>query len=354
MNVAITCDYLLNRSHYSEIVELMCELFPEAKIYTFVHKEGAILGSIEQRRITSTHLSKEINTEEEFYEHSSKLPLLAKNLFVSCEYDLIVNISRGLSHGFKKCDKSKQLTYLYDMGFEGKVKKTFIQKLAFPWFLNFFVESFKQADWVWVSRQDLHDDLYKYIGQSEVVPPPFKITDYSLFPKDMFKHHFYLVETKGLKEDQVRSLIKFFEETKREFQFLGDDEHLANLKNEYANRPNMFFGNRCSGEHAPVMASSKMFISFNEIDFPKNAMATLATGRPVLIPKSQTNWINGNGIYSLEKFDLPTLQKTLEEFEKVEDSFEGGKLRALVHDYHEIKFKASLRRFFEKEFKVNV
>jgi hypothetical protein len=353
MKVALTCDYLISRNHYSEIMEILCEIFPEAMIYTFAHREGAILGRVEQRRISSSYLSKEVSTEEEFYGHSSKIPLLAKNMFVSCEYDLIINVSRGLSHGIKKCDKSKQITYLYDIGFEGKVKKSFIQKLAYPWFLNFFVNSFKQADRVFVSRQDLKDDLARYIGDVEVVAPPFKITDYSLFPKDMFKHHFYLVESKGLSENEVKSLIGFFKKTNREFQFIGDDEHLESLKKsmESEMRPNTFFGNRCSGEHAPVLASSKMYISFNEIDFPKLSLAALACGRPVLIPSSQNVWIKGEGIYEMEKFNLEQLEKVLTRAESEIDSFEGPKLRSHVNQYHEVKFKAFIKRIAEKDFK---
>jgi hypothetical protein len=352
MKVAITCDYILGRNHYSEIVETICELFPESRIYTFAHDAGSILGRIEQRRITSTHLSNEVKDEITFYNHSSQIPLLAKNLFVSCEYDLIINISRGLSHGLKKCEKSKQLTYLYDIGFEGKVKKSFIQKLAYPWFLNFFVNSFKQADTVWVSRQDLHDDLYKYIGEAEVVPPPFKISDYALFPKEMFKHHFYLVETKGLDAGNAKKLIDFFMATNRQLQFIGDDSHLEELKTKYIEQPQMFFGIRCSGEHAPVMASSKMFISFNEIDFPKNALGTLATGRPILIPTSLTTWVKGEGVYALNEFDIDKLSSTLNEFEKIEETFDGKKLRGLVSNYNEIKFKAHLKRHIEKNFGI--
>lgn len=354
MKVAITCDYLISRNHYSEIIETLCEIFPEARIYTLVHKKGALLGRVEQRRITSSHLSESVFSEEEFYQSSSKLPFLAKNLFVSCEYDLIVNVSRGLSHGFKKCDKSKQLTYLYDLGFEGKVKKTFLQKLTYPFLINYFVKSLNQVDALFVSREDLKNDLIKYKEDIEVIAPPFKISDYSLFPKDMFRHHFYLIESTGLTSAQVEQLIEAFQKSQREFQFIGNDFQLKELKEKYADRPNLFFGNRCSGEHAPVLAASKMFISFNEIDFPKWALGTLAVGRPVLIPESQKVWINGNGVYSQNSFNPEHLMKTLDEFEQVEASFEPNKLRALVNEYHEVKFKAFIKRYVEKHFSLTV
>jgi len=348
MKVAITCDYLLSRTHYTEVIEVVLELYPEAQIYTFAHKAGAILGRVEQRRIKSTHLSNVVDSEKKFYEQSAKLPFLAANLFVSCEYDLIINISNGLSQGFKKCDKSKLFVYLYDLGFEGKVKKTLMQKLTYPFLINYFVKSLKKADFVWVSRPDLQADLKKYIGDVEVVAPPFKISDYSLFPSDMFKHHFYLIETLGLDSKMAQELIDYMMKNNYEFQFIGPDYHLKEIKEAYKEKPNMFFGNRCSGEHAPILAACKQFISFNDLEFPKLTLAALATGRSVVVNKEQTNWIKGKGVYSLDKFDLNLLDSVLIEAEKELDQLEGQKLRGLIHDYHEVKFKAHLKRFLEK------
>jgi hypothetical protein len=354
MKIAITCDYLISKGHYAEVLETLCDIYPECKIYTFVHKEGALLGHIEQRKITSTYLSKDIHSVEDFYAHSSKLPLLAKNMFVSCEYDLIINVSRGLSHGFKKCEKTKQLTYLYDLGFEGKIKNTFIQKLAYPWFLNFFVNSFKNADLILVSNDELKIDLERYIGSVDVLYPPFKISDYSLFPKDMFKHHFYLVDTANVNEDLATKLIGFFDNRKTPFQFIGNDFHLKNIKEKYLiERPNLFFGNRCAGEHAPVLASAKMFISFEDGHFPKLSLATLATGRPVLIMKNQKHWISGLGIYSIKNIDLVELQAALNQFELEEENIDGPKLRALVNNFHETKFKTSIKRAVSSLFGQN-
>lgn len=348
MKVAITCDYLLSRTHYTEVIEVVLELFPEAQIYTFAHKAGGILGRVEQRIIKSTHLSNIVDSEKTFYEQSAKLPFLASNLFVSCEYDLIICISSGLSQGFKKCDRSKLFVYLYDLGFEGKVKKSFLQKLTYPFLINYFIRTLKKADFVWVSRPDLQADLKKYLGEVEVVAPPFKISDYSLFPSDMFKHHFYLIETLGLDDKMARELIAYMNQNNYEFQFIGPDYHLKEIKELYKDKPNMFFGNRCSGEHAPILAACKQFISFNDLEFPKLTLAALATGRSVVINQKQTAWVNGNGIYSVSSFDMSELDKVLKKAETEIEQLEGQKLRGLIHDYHEIKFKSRLKRFLEK------
>ena len=344
MKVAITCDYLLGRSHYTEIIESLCEVFPEAPIYCFAHKQGTILGHIEQRSIKSTYLSKIVNTEEDFYKHYNKLPSLAKNLFVSCEYDLIINVSKGFSQGLSKCEKTKLISFLYDLDLESKFKKTLMQKLFSPFVNSWIFNSLAKADIVLSSREDLAQKLKLQNITSEVMPPPFRVSDYALFPKEMFKHHFFLVESKGLTAQEAYLLKEWMSEWKFDFQFIGLDDHLADLK---TNSPsNMFFGNRCSGESAPVLAASKALISFNKEDFPAVSLSAMATGRPVILDQSLSKWVSGYGISLVDKFDKEKLYAAIVSL-MPEQELEPKKVRAHVMEYHDIKFKAQMKRILE-------
>ncbi|QDK41296.1 hypothetical protein DOM21_07470 [Bacteriovorax stolpii] len=346
MKVAITCDYLLGRSHYVEIIENLCEVFPEAPIYCFAHKKGAILGHIEQRSIKSTYLSNIVSTEEEFYQHSNKIPSLAKNLFVSCEYDLIINISKGFSQGLAKCETTKLITYLYDLDLDSKIKKTFMQKILSPMVFSWIKKSLGQADKVLSSREDLLTTLHD-LKNTEVIPPPFRVSDYALFPKDMFKHHFFLIEAKGLNINEATNLIEWMKEWNYSFQFIGPDAHLSSIKSNFPE--NTFFGDRCSGEHAPVLASSKALVTFNTEDFPALALGTLATGRPVILAKPLSKWLSGLGVDYISHFDKAEIKKALDNV--ISDSvLETQKLRAHVMEYHDIKFKAQMKRTLDKAF----
>lgn len=344
MKVAITCDYLLNRSHYVEIVENLCEVFPEAVIYCFAHKKGAILGHIEQRSIRSTYLSNIVKTEEDFYKHSYKLPMLAKNLFVSCEYDLIINISKGFSQGFSKCKTTRLVSYLYDFDLDDKIKNSFVQKIFYPYISRWIKQTINNADKILLSREDLFHELLIEKERYEILPPPFRVSDYSLFPKDMFKHHFFLIEAKGVNEESAEKIIAWMKDWNYPFQFIGVDEHLAQMKKKYPE--NAFFGNRCSGEHAPVLAAARAFISFNTEDFPHLALATLATGRPVIIQSNLKKWISGTGIVQVETLEKNILKKAIEELPE-EESLNGQKLRAHVMEYHDVKFKAKMKRVLD-------
>ncbi len=349
MKVAITCDYLLERNHYSEIIETICEIFPDSRLYCFAHKKGAILGHIEQRVITSTFLSKTVKSEKEFYTHSYQIPSLAKNLFVSCEYDLIINISRGFSQGIKKCDRSKMITFLYELGYENKINKSFMQKIFRPYVESWALKSLRNADLVVVAREDIKEKLNQKLKPNlsniDVTPPPFKVSDYTLFPKDMFKHHFFAIETTGLSQKELKDIASWMKEWNLEFQFIGPDKDLKQLKEELG--ANKFFGNRCSGEHAPVLASSKALISFNTHEFPKLVLATMATGRPAILGNDLKKWVDGTGTF-FASFTKSSLKVMIDEVIANEDQLEGQKIRAHVMDYHDIKFKAQIKRILDK------
>lgn len=349
MKIAISCDYLLERSHYAEIIENICEIFPEAPIYCFAHKKGAILGHIEQRPIKSTYLSTVVSTPEEFYSHSNKLPSLAKNLFISCDYDLIINISKGFSQGFNKCEKTKLITYLYDFDLDRKIKKSFLQKLFSPFINSWIKKTLNQSDVILTSRQELADTLTNLSLRTDiqVMPPPFRISDYALFPKDMFKHHFFAIEATGLDVPKAKLIIEWMKEWNYPFQFIGPDDHLALIKSDY--KENTFFGNRCSGEHAPVLAASKAFISFNTEDFPALSLGAMATGRPAILKSELKKWVSGNGVFFVNAFDKLALKNAIEQLPN-DESIEPQKIRAHVMDYHDVKFKAQLKRTLDKSF----
>lgn len=342
MKIAITCDYLLERNYYTEIIEIVCELIPDAKIYTFAHRENAILGRIEQRSIQSTILSKTILTEKKFHLIPTyKLPLIARNVFVACKYDLIINISKGLSQGFERCKETKQLTFLIEWSLEKNFKKNFFQKFFFSYLNQFARQSLNNSDFLWVANESMLKDF----PQAELVEPPFKMTDYALFPKDMFPHHFYLIDTSELIFEFAQKLVNMFEAENMPFQFIGVDTHLKDLVFHSTN--NHFFGVKCSGEHAPVLASCKAYISFDQRLFPKMALACLATGRPVVLHEYQKQWVNGVGTYFFNDQSIDELTSVLKKLNSSINTLEGEKLRAQVNRFHETKFKSKLKKFID-------
>lgn len=340
MKIAITCDLLIEKNHYVEVVEGLCELLPGSKIYCFAYKPE-IRGYIEQRQITSTYLSKKINSEIEFFDYSYKIPSLAKNLFVSCEYDLVINISKGFSQGMKTCDRTKVITYLYDLDFENKIRKSFAQKLFFSFVISWVKKTLKKSDMVLVSRPDLLEKIKSFVPNAEVLPPPFKVSDYSLFPKSMFKHSYFLIDAVGLTLEQGYEIAQWMKEWDLDFKFIGKDDHLDKMKADFPRKN--FYGTRCSQEHAPVLAGARAFISFNEEEFPKMVVATMACGRPVILSNELKKWVHGTGTF-FASFSKGSLKAMIDEVFSNEDLLDGQKIREHILGYQDNKFKERIKQ----------
>ena len=90
--VALSCDHLIVRDHQTEVFEMFLSLYEEAEIYTLAHKQKAILGPIEMRKIHSTFLSNLVDSVDEFNRYKYIVPTAAKNLFIPCSIDIIINI----------------------------------------------------------------------------------------------------------------------------------------------------------------------------------------------------------------------------------------------------------------------
>ena len=128
MNVAITCDHILERKPVHRLVELACSMFPDATVYTLAHCPGKVLGQIEMHSIRSSFLSNVVKTEEEFRAKGYLIPNAAKKLSIPCSVDLIINFSTGFSHGISCCEKTEVLNYFFsdDTRLE---KKKFSEKI---------------------------------------------------------------------------------------------------------------------------------------------------------------------------------------------------------------------------------
>ena len=57
MRVVLLHDWLTGFRGGERVLEVFCEMFPEAPIYTLIHKKGSVPPSIENRKIVTSYLN---------------------------------------------------------------------------------------------------------------------------------------------------------------------------------------------------------------------------------------------------------------------------------------------------------
>src|SRR5207302_1783924 len=98
--VALVHDWLTGMRGGERCLEVLCELFPEAPLFTLLHVPGSTTPVIERRRIVTSFVQR-LPRAAERYRHALPLFPLAARRFDLTGYDLIVSMSHCVAKGVR-------------------------------------------------------------------------------------------------------------------------------------------------------------------------------------------------------------------------------------------------------------
>ncbi|MFT6070590.1 MAG: hypothetical protein ACJAT2_003027 [Bacteriovoracaceae bacterium] len=343
MKVAIGCDHILERDRSIEIVEALCAIFPDAEVYTLAHRPKQVLGPLERKKIHSTFLSHKVSSLKELSKYSYLIPSAAKNFHITCSLDLFIDVSSGMGHGFKTCEKTKRISYLLDKK-EDSIKSGFIRKFFKSYLNNWKRKNLLDERTLWVETPELEQNL-KAMGKSPQILRPFvKVEDFKVIKSAGFKHSAYLINALPLNEEMAEKIADNLKNQKIGFKFIGDDGHLLGLKDKLGE--GSFFGEKCHGELAPLMSSAAGLIDFDTHPYSPFTLECLASGRPVLKNKKDVVLEDLNGLVPFSNMDeLFTKLPSLSHESWVDKSDD---LRRGVVKFNESRFKTQVKKFIER------
>ena len=112
MRVALTHDWLVSYRGGEKVLEALCELFPDADLFTLLHLPNSVPPLIEKRKITTSFLQ---HVPGIFKRYRHFLPLFpaAIESFDLREYDLIISSSHCVAKGILKPASALHLSYLH-------------------------------------------------------------------------------------------------------------------------------------------------------------------------------------------------------------------------------------------------
>jgi len=342
MKIGIGCDHILERDKSIEMVEALCAIFPEAEIYTLAHRPKQVLGPLERKKIHSTFLSHKVSSHDELKKYSYLVPTAAKNLHITCSLDIFIDVSSGLSHGLKTCKKTKRFSYLLDVrgdsGNKGILNKIF----------SAYLESWKKKNLLdnrtlWVETLELEKSLKEIGRESKVLRPFVKIEDFKVIKAKGFTHSAFLVNAYSLNSQSAKKVAEELKKKNLKFKFIGSDEHLSDLK--AALGEDIFFGEKCHGELAPLLSSAAGLIDFDKHPYSPIALECLASGRPVLKNGDEESSSELQGLIPFE--DLNDLFEKLPSLSHESWTDKSEELRRGVVKFNEARFKTQVKKFLE-------
>ena len=290
MKVALAHDYLNQYGGAERGLEVFCEIFPEAPIYTLFYDEEKTLGKFRGREIKTSFLNKEIVIKN----HHLFIPLMpfaAAQLNLGSEYDLVLSSSAGYGKGISYGSKTAHISYChtplrYAWEFDEYLDWHPILKLAtssVAWYLRYWDYSAGQKpDALIANSRHIASKIQKYYNrQSEVLYPP---VDLKTFYRDkkIQKAGYFLAAGRLLKYKRFDLVIDAFNKMKLPLLIVGGGPEVVNLR-RMAKSSKINFLPFANDERLRVLYNGAGALIFpQEEDFGLVAAEAQACGTPVI------------------------------------------------------------------------
>jgi glycosyltransferase involved in cell wall biosynthesis len=110
--VALVHDWLLGMRGGEKVLEGLCELYPQADIFTLLHGKGAVSDRIERHRITTSFIQRLPRAESEYRNYLPLFPLAIRQFDFS-PYDLVISSSHCVAKSARTRGRTRHLSYCF-------------------------------------------------------------------------------------------------------------------------------------------------------------------------------------------------------------------------------------------------
>ena len=340
MEVALSTDSLSSRDLPLEILETAYQVFDKSPLWALHHLPENFLSPLENKQVFSSFLSRRFSTRESFFKNDFLIPGASQSIFIPCKYKGVFNVGVGLSHGIKRCQESRQITYFLDL-YPLQKGEILRQKIFRSYLKNYFLKNLKQCDEIWIPHSNFYPEIFSSLENVRVVFPPMDLSEFKILPEGIFKQEKIGIVARGLRQSEVLSLIR--SKISNKIFFLGDDSHLEKIKKEF---PHFFKGGNCAGELLPLFSSSQYVVDFTQDFFPRYAVAAKACGRAVVSSgyERKSPFLGRYGVSYVENFEA--LLKILHSENRWFEMIDSKKVAESVKKFHPSSFKKKIQKAF--------
>lgn len=291
IKIALVHDWLTGMRGGEKVLEVLCELFPDATLFTLVHKKGSVSPTIENMKIRTSiiqHLPKSVSR----YQYYLPLMPFAIERFDLSEYDVIISSSHAVAKGVKVrkdalhiCYCHTPMRYIWDQyeNYFAKDKSSYPARIAMRIFRKHLqrwdVESSSRVNYFIANSKNVQERILRiYNRNSDVIYPPVET---SRFKISKSAGEYFLILSALVPYKRVDIAVAAFNEIGERLVIVGVGSELEKLK-KMAN-PNIEFHGWASDEKlADYYANCRALIFPGEEDFGIVPLEAMASGKPVI------------------------------------------------------------------------
>ena len=358
MKVAIVHYWLVKMRGGEKVLEAICELYPDADIYTHVYKPETISDVINSHTVFTSFIQK-LPFSRKLYQ--SYLPLMpwALNQLDLSDYDLVISCESGPAKGVSVNANTKHICYchtpmryIWDMYEEYRSNAGFLARITMPllikWLRRWDKATSDGVDQFIANSQFVRNRIKNiYDREAIVIYPPVAIEEFyvSEFVED---YYLYAGELTHYKQPQLA--VEAFNQSGRKLLVIGEGGIEDELKLQA--KSNITFLGRQSFQQLKVYMSQCRALIFPGIeDFGIIPVEVMASGRPVIAFRGggalETVIEFETGLF-FEEQTVESLNKVLEQFEKDELHFKSKNMQHFSERYSKKRFKFEFKSIIKE------
>ncbi|HLY16614.1 MAG TPA: glycosyltransferase [Bryobacteraceae bacterium] len=358
MRAAIVHYWLLNWRGGEKVLESLCQLLPDADIFTLFYDPRAVSPEIRRHKVTASFL----NPLRRHYRNLLPLMPLALEQFDLRGYDLVISSESGPAKGVLTSASTRHLCYCHTpMRYIWDLYPVYLKEWLPAWKRILFrpvsnylrlwdFASAARVDEFVANSENVRRRIQKaWRREAQVVYPPVAVDNfYWREPED-----YYLIVSELVAYKRVDMAVRAFTRLGRRLCVVGDGPEFKHLKHMAGPRVE-FCGRVSDDELRGLLARCRALVVPGEEDFGMTPVEALASGKPVIalgrggslesVPTTDPL----GGVF-FDDPDESQLAEAVQKFELIEAQVRPRELQAWAQQFSELRFLTRMREVIGPE-----
>ncbi len=376
MKVAIIHDWLTGMRGGERCLEVFCELFPKAKIFTLLYVKGSVSSTIEKHQIQTSSIQRLPFSSSHYRYYLPIFPRVIESLDLS-GFDLILSSSHCVAKGVQIPQRACHISYVYTPmryiwdqydAYFGKGQAGLLSRIAMR-IVRHRLQKWDVASstrvhyFIAISRHVADRIQRHYSREADIIYPPVDCNAFSVSTVD---DGFYLIVTAFAPYKRIDLAIEAFNRMERPLKIIGTGQDEKRLR-KLAGRTIEFLGSQSDHVVREHYGRCKALIFPGEEDFGIVPLEAMASGKPVVAygkggALETINPLNPYLAGCAKNHNPPTgvffheqtseaLVDAVRLFERHATHFDPQAIRAHIVSFDRARFKERVRETIEKRYK---
>jgi glycosyltransferase involved in cell wall biosynthesis len=361
MKVALVHDWLTGMRGGERCLEVFCELFPQAPLYTLLHIPGSVSSLIEQRPILTSFIQHLPFSRRAYRKYLPLFPIAVERFNLK-EFDLVLSCSHCVAKGVITPPEAVHISYTltpmrYAWDMYGEYFGQSRSKMI-PFFIHYLrawdVTSSHRVDhFLCVSKHVANRVKKYYRREAEILYPP---VDTNRFRLSSNRKDFFLIVSSLSPYKRINLAVEAFNRLGYPLKIIGSGPEENSLKGMA--KPNIeFLGWQPDDTLATYYSECRALLFPGEEDLGIVPLEAMASGSPVIaygrggaletiIPYDQQDGMktkNPTGLFFYEQ-KVETLVEAVEKFQRIEKEFDPVAIRNHTLQWDREIFKERMKK----------